>query len=1310
MKAKFYAFNTEGNQRNPSTSAINITENGLPRSVTTVTSSSSQPAQALSSVLVIDVSESMVGDHLDLAKEAATTWVNHLTLGQSECAITCFDGNNYVLQDFTTGRGKLITAINDLQSLGYGCSYDKGLYYLPAGGLQVSKNGKHKRVIVFLTDGSGRSLRKNDIIAEAKKQHCQIFVVTIGIACPQSLKDISTQTGGDWYEKAGSASNPSVANIYKEILYRAQTDLPPCEITWESAVSCIQHDVNTLFTCDTFDSKLLYMIPLNAIAKLECNPVSLYLRSKPINQKFDTAILVTALNSPFTVSNISSTNAAFDINPKSFSLSVGQTRTLTISYIPPDSNYSWTQFDFQTDICPQVYYATGTYPKVKPKQNSLKLNEPNGSESLMAGLDTIITWSGIPLTDTVKIEFSSDGGSDWTIITDNATGGQYRWHIPSISSNSCLLKVTQLSQQIFDGWVISLGGPGNDTGMCMAIDNKKNVYVAGSFEGIATFGKQTLTASANKNMFLAKFFPDGELDWISEFKGSKMVYARSIAIDSSGNCFVTGSFTDTIIFPPNTKLASAGVEDVFLAKYRSDGTLDWALSEGGTNQDIGERVACTKEGDCYVSGYMQYTALFGSISLTTKFGGIFLAKYHSDGTIAWALTDTGTGTYSEGAGLVIDSSGDIILSGAFTVNCVLNGVSLSNGINKLSGYIAKFHPDASVQWALTTGGENAYITDLGIDSHNNLYTCGGFAISAEFNLDTLIGNNYYYDQFISRYNPQGICDWGLKIDFDTVSFMAVDRSGNAYVSNSLDTSSILKSHITKYSSDKQVQWIKTPVGFIRFLDITASNNDEVYATGIYKLNAYFDGDSIKSEGANDIFIWKLGRNSFQSDTSDASFSILMPQIISHNIDMGKVLVQNDKDSIIQTFISNIGTSPIRVDAIDITGPNKLDFNVVSGIPPFEIAPGSVQNIEFNFNPSSTGVKDATVSVITQASSISQSLSGEGIVPTIKLTSDLIDFGQIAIGSFKDTTITVAIQNNGTVAVDFNSASQLGPDKTQFSVQSGGSAFTLAPGASQTVTLRFAPKFIGRTSGRIGFDYNGPGSPAVLNLFGQGLGGLVRMLDDSAYSGQHRDVPLILEKVPVSSVQSVATNFKARVLYDKTVLYPTDNTIEQGVRYDTVTLTGSLGIDEVIARIPFIAMLGMSQISPMSIVDFQWLDASGNPADFDVETESGTFKVLDICDQGGKRLYDPDGKVVMSSIVPNPTSNSAHIEIQTIEKGRTELTVTNLLGQTVATLFDGEIEPGIHDFQLSTTNLSAGSYFLTLRTPTVRKIQRLDIAK
>jgi hypothetical protein len=1330
MKAKFYAFDANGNRQNPSPSDIIVTENGTPRIVRSVSCPPTQPAKALSSVLVMDISGSMQGPNIGLAEAAATTWVNRLNLGQSECALTTFDQGNFFNQDYTKNKSKLLSAIASLVPQG-GTDYDMGLYNSPAGGLEVTKNGKYQRIIIFLTDGLGQTQNTDAVIAEAKSQNCQIYAVTVGLPCPQCLKDISTQTRGMWFENV--VTEDQINNAYLQILQQAQSGLPPCEISWESGPICVATERTAELIWEGQSQRLLYPSPITAVSQLQCNPIDVAIHPKKVNVRFDTTVTITAQNSPFNVTDISSTNPAFDINPKVFTVAAGESKSLTVSYTAFDSSFVWTSFLIQSDQCPSIIYASGSFTGYKTAVSILKLTKPNGGEEFVAGSDTEITWTGVPPPEQVTLSLSTDNGSNWTLITDKASNGRFPWHVPKTTSKTCLVKVEQNSLLRPSGWANRGGGKSYDEGRGIVVDAIGNVYATGIFESSADFGGQILTAIGFSGTYLVKYRPDGSIAWLKQIDGPDSDAGNGLAIDSAGNILVTGWFSGTTNFGGIT-LTTPGGSGMFIAKYHPDGSIEWVKQAGALGSSIASRsVATDALGNVYVTGDYTGPVDFETVTLPgTKNGyySVFIAKYKTDGTFVWAKNSSFTGNFCYN--IAVDAIGNSYITGNFS-GAVKFGTTTLTSAGREDIFIAKYLTDGSVAWAKRFGSnEQDFGYGITLDGSGNIYADGFFEANATFDGFSLQSKGSS-DLYLIKMHPDGLIEWVKQagaIVPATTTFtygfnVLAGPSGNIYVTgifeSTTDFGGITETSagsedimVAKYHPDGEVEWVKRAggVGGDRGLSIAVDRTENVYVTGIFGAQADFDEVKLQEAGQNngDMFVWKVGNEKKESDVSDAVFSIVMPQAASQNIDMGKVLVAKAKDSVVQTFVSNTGTYPFRVDTIIIVGADASNFSLLSGVPPFTVGAGTAQRVEFRFKPISSGLKTAQILIITQADTLTQTITGEGVLPTISVAGNLIDFGQIPVGSFKDTTITVAIQNNGTVPVDFSSASQLGPDKTQFSVQSGGSAFTLAPGASQTVTLRFAPKFIGRTSGRIGFDYNGPGSPAVLNLFGQGLGGLVRMLDDSAYSGQHRDVPLILEKVPVSSVQSVATNFKARVLYDKTVLYPTDNTIEQGVRYDTVTLTGSLGIDEVIARIPFIAMLGMSQISPMSIVDFQWLDASGNPADFEVETESGTFKVLDICDQGGKRLYDPDGKVSMSSIIPNPASNTVRIQTQTIEKGRTELTVTNLLGQTVATIFDGEIEPGIHDFQLSTSSLSAGSYFLTLRTPTVRKIQRFDIAK
>ena len=70
-----------------------------------------------------------------------------------------------------------------------------------------------------------------------------------------------------------------------------------------------------------------------------------------------------------------------------------------------------------------------------------------------------------------------------------------------------------------------------------------------------------------------------------------------------------------------------------------------------------------------------------------------------------------------------------------------------------------------------------------------------------------------------------------------------------------------------------------------------------------------------------------------------------------------------------------------------------------------------------------------------------------------------------------------------------------------------------------------------------------------------------------------------------------------------------------------------------------ANLGDVESAPLELVDFQWLNGKGVVT---VEKQNGEFKLLNLCREGGVRLYDPNG-IVNVSVAPNPAGGNAEIE-------------------------------------------------------------------
>ena len=115
-----------------------------------------------------------------------------------------------------------------------------------------------------------------------------------------------------------------------------------------------------------------------------------------------------------------------------------------------------------------------------------------------------------------------------------------------------------------------------------------------------------------------------------------------IVVDSSDDSYVTGSFVGTATFGPGeineTILTSDGSNEIFVAKYDSNGALHWATRAGGSSIDEGVSIAVDGSNSSYVTGRFSRTATFGSAEVnetmltsdSTKSSNTFVAKYLND--------------------------------------------------------------------------------------------------------------------------------------------------------------------------------------------------------------------------------------------------------------------------------------------------------------------------------------------------------------------------------------------------------------------------------------------------------------------------------------------------------------------------------------------------------------------------------------------------------------------------------------------------------------------------------------------------------
>ena len=315
-------------------------------------------------------------------------------------------------------------------------------------------------------------------------------------------------------------------------------------------------------------------------------------------------------------------------------------------------------------------------------------------------------------------------------------------------------------------WARSAGGAGNDQGTRLALDTNGNCYVTGLFGSpTITFGSFTLTNVATDgswDLLLVKYDSNGNVVWAKSAGGPGFDAGNSVAVDTTGNVFVTGYFDGTNVNVGGTILTNngpAGTSDLFLAKYNSAGALQWVRSAGGNSDDFAF-VGVDAATNSYITGFfVSPTISFGGVTLTnTSLDGsedMFVAKYNSAGNLLWARRAVGDSA-NDGRGIAVDAAGNCYIAGHFFSDSITFGnVTLMNA-GGADIFVVKYDPAGNVLWAKRAGGSKS---DQGIkpvlDSAGNLYVAGHFKSSnAGFDATTLAsGGNF--DVFLALIDGVG---------------------------------------------------------------------------------------------------------------------------------------------------------------------------------------------------------------------------------------------------------------------------------------------------------------------------------------------------------------------------------------------------------------------------------------------------------------------------------------------------------------------------------------------------------------------------
>ncbi len=424
-------------------------------------------------------------------------------------------------------------------------------------------------------------------------------------------------------------------------------------------------------------------------------------------------------------------------------------------------------------------------------------------------------------------------------------------------------------------------------------------------------------------------------------------------------------------------------------------------------------------------------------------------------------------------------------------------------------------------------------------------------------------------------------------------------------------------------------------------------------------------------------------------------------LTAKNYDFGKIWIDSCKDSAI--IFRDTGDVPIDVYNLELTGiepagvPVTGDFSIVSGAPPFMIAPGDSHAVVFKFCPSVIDSEEMVQLVISTdaANPPIVTLKGTGLV--YGLVGKNLNFGTYWIDSCRDSTIFISDTGNGAITV--SSLVFSGGHSGDFSIISGGPPFTIAPGDSHAVVVRCCLTTIGTPeSTQVILTSNAVAQPnIVLQATGIIMGRVTVQLPNlTVIPGSVISLPLTINNSDYLPFNN-ARHFTTTIHFDVTSLYPRDTNvgvIRGDVRYITFsdTLLDTMGI--LIAP-EYLTMFADADTIPLVIDSFT---TDGN--NVQVTTINGQIILTGFCPA------DPPGQIVetesttLSQNNPNPFAMQTTINYTISESEPAELFVEDALGRRVATLAKGDMPAGKYSAVLDAAELSSGLYFYVLQTPNI----------
>jgi len=703
--------------------------------------------------------------------------------------------------------------------------------------------------------------------------------------------------------------------------------------------------------------------------------------------------------------------------------------------------------------------------------------------------------------------------------------GEVTFEIPPYDTTRPLIIDPVLSYSTY------LGGSDTDYANAIAVDSSGNAYVTGYTAstdfplanpaqnspggGTCSDGVDTVACF---DAFVAKLNPSGSaLVYSTYLGGSNEDYGTSIALDASGDAYVTGS-TNSTDFPMHQALqsANAGGFDAFATELSADGaSLLYSTYWGGSSDDIGTGIAVDSSGNAYISGYTDSPDFpVTSGALQANYGGGthngFVIKLNPGGAALGYSTFLGGSGDDYTYGVAVDSTGDASLTGATnSVNfptakafqptyagglCALP----PNTFPCFDAFVAKLNPAGSALIYSTylggTGSDYGYA--IALDASSNAYVTG-FTTSTNFPTTVGAFQSIFggcYDVFVAKLDGAGstlaystyLGGTGTEIGYG----VAVDSSGRAFVTGynyggDFPTKLPLEAQNAGFY-DAFLSVLNPSGSSLDFSTYLGGSLDEVgrgitldpsgnaYVTGgTFSLDFPITSGSFQPSytgGPYDAFVTKI------SLVPTPSLSISPPSFAFANQAVGTT------SSSQTATLTNVGAAGLIVTTVVAAGNFAESDTCVSSSP---IAANGTCSVNVTFTPTAPGTRTGSLTITDNATIRPQTvqLTGTGVGPAASLSPVSLWFGNQLDGT-TSAAETALLWNTGNVTLNITNVSIAGTNSGDFS-QTNNCGPSLSPSATCAISLTFTPAAAGSRNGTLTITDNANPATQTVGLAGIG---------------------------------------------------------------------------------------------------------------------------------------------------------------------------------------------------------------------------------